>query len=84
MRDTPNAIPHDSLTLQAVSEALGIGYHALYHYIRRHQVPVQWSGKRLLVRLDDLAEMRVPLRYVYAIRWPEERTEPDAQAGGQS
>lgn len=58
------------VTIQAVAERFDLTPNAVYLFLRKHRVPCRRAGRTLMVRLSDLslADMRVPLRVVLAIR----------------
>lgn len=52
------------MTLQEAAAKIGTTANALYLHIRKHGIPVKHAGRTIMVRLEDLSDVRVPLSVV--------------------
>jgi hypothetical protein len=48
------------VTIRMAAQHLGTTPNAVYLYLRRYHIPTRRAGRTILIRLGNLAEMRVP------------------------
>lgn len=48
------------ITIRAAAQHLGTTPTAVYFYVKRHSIPTRRAGRTILIRLGNLADMRMP------------------------
>jgi excisionase family DNA binding protein len=48
------------VTLKQAADRLGTSRDAIYAYLKRHRIPHRKAGRTIMIRLSNLADMRVP------------------------